>query len=104
MPFKIDKSLKKSQQLDAKNSEFTTDITTIKWSTDDLNFAVYIDAIAHIFSIKYFNEDPTDESSVFDHELEVIAWSSSLDVSNGLVDMQWSIDNQWLLTFTKIRI
>mmetsp|Transcript_1908 Transcript_1908/g.3713 ORF Transcript_1908/g.3713 Transcript_1908/m.3713 type:complete len:553 (-) Transcript_1908:165-1823(-) len=102
LPFKIDKSLKKSQQMDAKNSEFTTDVTVIKWSSDDLHFAAgHIDAIACIFSVRYFNDDPTDDAAVFEHTLEIQAWPSLLDVSNGLVDMQWSTDNQWLLTFTK---
>jgi len=95
MPFKIDKSLKKSQQLDAKNSDFTTDITVIKWSCDDKNFAAgHIDAIAHIFTVNYLDDDDSEN-------IEIIPWPTSLDVSNGLIDIQWSKDSQWLLTLTK---
>lgn len=99
MPFKIDRSLKKSQQKDARNSEFCTDITVIKFTTDDRTFSAgHIDSIAHIFTIAYIDDDI---SNVIEYDVEVIPWEYSLDVSNGLVDMQWSKDCKWLLTLTK---
>merc|ERR1712013_672275 len=93
LPFKIDtKKLKRSQQLDAKNSEFSTEITVIKWSADDGTFAAgHIDAIAHLFSVSYLEND----------EVDVRPWPHSLSVSNGLVDVQWSADGQWLLSLSK---
>ena len=94
MPFKIDaKKLKRSQQLDARNSDFSTEITVIKWAPDDGCLAAgHIDAIAHLFSIEINEEDS---------EVVVTPWPQSLCVSNGLVDVQWSADGQWLLSLSK---
>lgn len=104
LPFKIDtKKLKRSQAMDAKNSEFSTEITVIKWSADDECFAAgHIDAIAHLFSVAYLDALSADEAEAeAEGEIDVRPWPHSLSVSNGLVDVQWSLDGQWLLSLSK---
>ena len=96
LPFKADPNKKRSQRMDAKQSDFSTEITTIKWTSDDRHFAAgHIDAVAHIFTVQYIGDDPADDVEA------IVPWPSSLAVNNGLVDLQWSRNNEWLLTLTK---
>jgi WD40 repeat protein len=87
----VDKKQKKASQKTAKTSEFSTEITCLRWSHDDTLLAAgHQDAYAHIFSVERQDSD-----------VQLVPWESSLDVSNGLVDLRWSKDLMWLITFTK---
>ena len=69
MPFKIDKKMKKSQSKFAKNSEFSTEITVLKFSKCDTMLAAgHADALGHIFSIIYEDDDPNSDN------IDVVAW------------------------------
>ncbi len=42
-----------------------------------------------------------NEYNLEEFDLIVKPWEYSLAVSNGLIDLQWSVDCKWLLTLTK---